>query len=90
MLRDGVWSGKCYCGLLDGQMLAHWSGFKKFYRPMMGFSMNPETSPVEAVEIGEYEYAAPPGYPEGGWFWRETDAGRAYRKLFDDDKEHKM
>lgn len=81
-----IFAGECHLGPLDGQMLAHWSNVKKFYRPMMGWSMNVESSPVEAIEIGEYQYLAD-ATGKSTWFWRETDAGRAYRKLFDKDDE---
>lgn len=79
-----AFAGKCYHGPLDGQCLAHWTDTKKFYRPMMAWSMSLD-GPIEAVEIGEYQFSRPIAYPEGGWFWRETDEGRAFRKLFDKD-----
>ena len=81
-----VFSGECHRGPLNGQRLAHWATTKKFYRPMMAWSMRLD-GPVESVEIGEYQFARPAAYPEGGWFWRETEEGRAFRKLFDKDDE---
>lgn len=69
--------GKCVRGPLDGQMLAHWSKSKKFYRPMIAFSMNIDTAPIEAVEIGEYKLN-----DFGQWHWWSTESGRAYDKLF--------
>ena len=77
--QRGFFSGRCVGGHLDGQWLAHWEGTKKFYRPMIGFSMNIESAPVEAVEIGEYRLN-----DYGVWHWWETDAGRSYRKLFNE------
>lgn len=59
--------GKCHGGPLDGQMLAHWAKSQKYFRPMVGFSMNPEGTPVEAVEIGEYRLN-----DFGQWHWWKT------------------
>ena len=77
--EQGFYSGQCVGGPLDGQWLAHWEGTKKYYRPMLGWSMNIESSPIEAVEIGEYRLNN-----FGQWHWWETDAGRAYSRLFDE------
>lgn len=74
----GTFAGTCVKGPLDGQALMHWTGEKKFYRPMVGFSMNIHSSPVEGIEIGAYALNN-----FGQWHWHETDAGRAYRKLFE-------
>lgn len=75
--------GKCSGGPLDGQLLTHWQKSKKFFRPMVDWSMNIMEAPVEAIEIGEYKLN-----DFGQWHWWETDAGKAYRKLFDkDDRE---
>ena len=77
------YEGKCHGGPDDGKMLAHWQKTKKFYRPMVAFSMN-ENAPVEAVEIGEYLFHQIPGAPEYPpyWVWHSTEQGRAMDKLF--------
>ena len=65
-------TGKCVGGPHDGQMLAHWSKAKKFYRPMVdAMSMN-GSAPIESVEIGEYHLNN-----FGQWHWWATEAGRA-------------
>jgi hypothetical protein len=69
-------TGKCMGGPLDGQMLAHTSKTKKFYRPMIdAFSMS-ENTPIEAIDIGEYRLNN-----FGQWHWWATDAGRALKTL---------
>ena len=74
-------TGECHGGPCDGQMLAHWSKTKKFYRPMTAaFSMN-ENTPIEPVEIGEYRLS-----DFGYWHWWATEAGRAFDKLFGEAK----
>ena len=58
-------------------MLAHWAKVKKFYRPMVNaLSMNIESEPIEAVEIGEYRLN---NFEQ--WHWWATDAGRAMETL---------
>jgi hypothetical protein len=74
-----LFTGKCVGAPHGGQMMAHWQRTKKLYRPMVGFSMNMESSPVEGIDIGEYRLN-----DFGQWHWWETDAGRAYRKLFEE------
>ena len=86
-MDGGIFSGECHLGPMAGKFLAHPSRSYKLYRPMLAFSMNPQNTPVEAVEIGEYRFEQS-GYDKycgraGSWYWRETDEGRAYRKLFD-------
>jgi hypothetical protein len=58
--------GECCGGPQDKQHMAHWSDTKKFYRPMIGFTMNMENSPVDAIEIGEYRFG------NGQWRWFEA------------------
>lgn len=68
-------TGKCVGGPHDGQMLAHWSKTKKFYRPMVdAFALG--DAEIEAVEIGEYKLN-----DFGQWHWWATDAGRALETL---------
>lgn len=70
-------TGKCVGGPHDGQMLAHWSKTKKFFRPMVAFSMSMnENQPVEAVEIGEYRLN-----DFDVWHWWATDTGKALDTL---------
>jgi hypothetical protein len=71
-----AFTGKCVGGPLDGQMLAHTSRTKKFFRPMVdAFSMN-EDAEIEAVDIGEYRLN---DFEQ--WHWWGTEAGRAFDTL---------
>ena len=65
-------TGKCVGGPYDGQMLAHTSRTKKFYRPMVDAFAMSELAEIEAVEIGEYKLNN-----FGQWHWWATAAGRA-------------
>ena len=72
------YEGVCVGGPHDRMRLAHWSKFKKFYRPMMAFMpLNIDHAPVEAVEIGEYRLN-----DFGQWHWWPTENGKAFEKLF--------
>lgn len=64
--------GECHGGPLDKQHLAHWQRAVKFYRPMIGLSMNMENAPVEAVEIGEYKF----NFGQWHWWPRKRDGGK--------------
>ena len=70
-------SGECVGGPHHLKWMVHWEKTKKFYRPMVGMSMNMENAPVEAVEIGEYRIN-----DFNVWHWWPTDAGKAFDTLF--------
>ena len=69
--------GVCSGGPQDKQRMVHWQKTKKFYRPMVGWSMNMDGAQVEAVEIGEYKLN-----DFGYWHWWPTEEGVAFNKLF--------
>jgi hypothetical protein len=70
------YSGKCIGGPYDGQMMAHWSKTRKLFRPPVpAFANCPE---IEAIPIGEYRLN-----DFGQWHWWETEAGRAWKVLYD-------
>jgi hypothetical protein len=49
-----TFTGPCVGGPNDGKFMAHTARIKKFFKPVVAWSMNIEKSPVEAMEIGEY------------------------------------
>lgn len=68
--------GECIGGPDDKKWMVHWDRSKKYYRPMVAFTLSSDP-PVEAVEIGEYRLN-----DYGHWHWHATEAGRAFEKLF--------
>lgn len=74
-------SGECVGGPWAGQMLAHWSKTKEFFRPMMAVAlpMSGAATPIEAVKVGEYRLNN-----FGQWHWWATEMGNAYDKLYGD------
>jgi hypothetical protein len=70
-----TYTGQCVGGPYAGQMMAHWTKTKMFYRPMIAaFSAD---APVEAVSIGEYRLN-----DFGQWHWWATGhvSGKHYEQ----------
>jgi len=72
-----TYAGKCKGGPWDGKMFAHESRTKEFFSPMLAFTLFPdEGTPVIAVKIGEYYWAA-----HNYWQWSATKEGKALKTL---------
>ena len=70
--------GKCVGGPFNGQMLAHWSRTKTFYRPgSVAMTMAIDDVTCEAVNIGEYRLN-----DYGQWHWWPTKEGDAMDTLY--------
>jgi hypothetical protein len=71
------YEGKCCGGPHDGQMLAHWSKRKTYYRPLAVQPVGGLEVAAGQVDIGSYVLN-----DFGQWHWHATTEGRAYDTLF--------
>jgi hypothetical protein len=51
-----MFTGLCVGGPHDGQVMAHEARTKKFYVPVIAWTINMDRSEVRAMEVGEYVY----------------------------------